>query len=396
MLELLECKFNQIPAFNNAIRRGLGRVKYVHPLPDPFWGTGLDGNGSDFFGVCLNTLASKVSQRSDLSQQVPLEKSPVTPMPGPSEVTPGSPKHCHVPRPPAFNINSPEIPSKSTSCPDLTTPRNLSYSQALKLPAKLTSAPSTPATSTSEKRILNRATPFRNPNLTPLPLRESAGPSIASPEASPTSGPPSPTPESPSGITPPAKRTKLSSSPVPTIHATRARGMLDTWAFPEVKKDIIFFGDSNLSRVTCSPNPNVQIDSYPGAQIRHIKKLVDEYKGTQSPKHMIVSIGINNRANNPKSTLITELRKMVSSLKNKFPHSKIYIPEINIPSRILKLHQDNLKALNHALRNLNKDINIIPPLADSKFHISPTDNTGIHWTNATANEFIKHCIMHLN
>lgn len=55
----------------------------------------------------------------------------------------------------------------------------------------------------------------------------------------------------------------------PTRHQTTYYKMLE-WSV-EIKKPILIIGDSNLSRIPEYDYPSVQIDSFPGAQILHIK-----------------------------------------------------------------------------------------------------------------------------
>ena len=46
--------------------------------------------------------------------------------------------------------------------------------------------------------------------------------------------------------------------------------------FPEIRETILVLGTSNLTTITESPLPNIQIESYPGAMVLHMLSLLDK------------------------------------------------------------------------------------------------------------------------
>ena len=83
------------------------------------------------------------------------------------------------------------------------------------------------------------------------------------------------------------------------------------WTLTMPNSQILIIGDSNLSNITTSPNNHVNIESFPGAKIAHIRQLLTKLENQPStePECVILSIGINDRENNPSS---------LSPAKNKF------------------------------------------------------------------------------
>ena len=93
------------------------------------------------------------------------------------------------------------------------------------------------------------------------------------------------------------------------------------WRISNTNSQILILGDSNLSRITTSPNNHVSIESFPGAKIAHMKELLTNLEDQPStePEYVILSIGINDRENNPVSTSIPNIRKMAAKANQTFP-----------------------------------------------------------------------------
>ena len=83
-----------------------------------------------------------------------------------------------------------------------------------------------------------------------------------------------------------------------------------------------------MNRTNEAP-PNTQIESYPGARLDHIKKLVENYPGKKSkPTTVILSVGINNRLNK-NTEIIDQSTALIEAVKAKFPKAEIAFGELN-------------------------------------------------------------------
>lgn len=78
---------------------------------------------------------------------------------------------------------------------------------------------------------------------------------------------------------------------IPTRHLTSNQKIHD-WRL-KVHKPIIFIGNTNLARISSYHNPQVLVDSFPGANFFHIAKVLLNL--SLNPNTQKVSVGINNR-----------------------------------------------------------------------------------------------------
>lgn len=150
-------------------------------------------------------------------------------------------------------------------------------------------------------------------------------------------------------------------------------------------------GTSNLSNISETPTKDIQIESFPGAQIRHMDHLIKNFQFKSKPKTLILDIGINDRRNSFDGTTLANLRRMTKTISNSFPETKIYIPIVQFSEYLPKESKDNLRKLNETLPTFTS-ISILPPLPRG-FRTIEDD---IHWTDSTANALLKHWIGHLN
>jgi hypothetical protein len=178
------------------------------------------------------------------------------------------------------------------------------------------------------------------------------------------------------------------------ISVTKHEGQYKkSWQLPEAKKSLLVIGDSNLGRISSSPTQDVQIQSYPGAHFHHMTDILKEYQHTAKPDNLIISIGINNRSSEPKTTSFRQLQTMLNAANKFAPKAKIYIPIINFSHGLLPEEKRRLNELNKAIEETKKAIHI-PPLSYSDFNVRGFDR--IHWTRDTANGMLQHWINHLN
>ena len=128
----------------------------------------------------------------------------------------------------------------------------------------------------------------------------------------------------------PTPNTARRFSTVPSVHES-TNCKKSGWRLPNISKRVVTLGDSNVSKITESTERDIQLESYPGAKIRNLEQMMihpAETDGTH-PESVILSVGINDRANKPGVTTIPNLRRMAVRAGKCFPNSVIAIPEIN-------------------------------------------------------------------
>ena len=158
---------------------------------------------------------------------------------------------------------------------------------------------------------------------------------------------------------------------------------------------MVILSDSNVSKITESKERDIQLESYPGAKIRNLEQMVihpAETGGTH-PEIVILSVGINDRANKPGVTTIPNLRRMAVRAGKCCPHSVIAIQEINCSYRLPMVEQDYIMSTSKSLLDI-RGIVVIPKLEESSFETNVSDN--IHWTPEKANKMLTHWLDHLN
>ena len=141
---------------------------------------------------------------------------------------------------------------------------------------------------------------------------------------------------------------------------------------------------------------SVQADSFQGAHIQHITKIIQQHNtNQQAPDVLILSVGINNRGNQPQ-THHTNVTGLVKAASQKFPTTKVYIPQINFSESLPEKQKQSLLSLNKLFgifASKNNNIHTIPPLNQNEFQ---TGNDLIHWTPETAYKTLANWIKHLN
>lgn len=166
------------------------------------------------------------------------------------------------------------------------------------------------------------------------------------------------------------------------------------WQLPAINKTVLIIGDSNLSsvrQIRQAAATSCQIISYPGAKYKELYDILRKVTEPQTQvKHLILSIGINNRAQNALSTANKDIRSLIFQAMEKFPKAKVYYPEIGN-------HLPNLKEMSN-LRDFHKtwssypSITILPSITP----IRTTAPDGIHWTWDTAKLLVDSWLDHLN
>lgn len=174
-------------------------------------------------------------------------------------------------------------------------------------------------------------------------------------------------------------------------HHPNTQRKLTDWSL-EVEQKWLIMGDSNVCRFPDFLNSNLQVDGFPGAHFRHAQALMEK---TRPPPDLVVekiilSFGINSRANKSKETTVKNLQGALRSAKRRFPYAEIWIPLINFSPNLPAEEKDNLQTLNeHLIRNMP----YIPLLPEADFE---TEIDDVHWTSDTARAMFEHWLSTLN
>ena len=172
---------------------------------------------------------------------------------------------------------------------------------------------------------------------------------------------------------------------------TRAKDKFKDWVLPAIRYETLILGDSNLDRVDRVP-PNTQIESFPGARIKHIKKLIERYPNTGfQPKRILLSVGINDKQSESE-TVERDCSELVNAIQKKFPKCEIAYGELNYCKNLPYKYQETIIALNKYIRS-HPGITNVPPIDGRKFYVN---NDMIHWTRKTADALITWWLDRLN
>lgn len=174
-----------------------------------------------------------------------------------------------------------------------------------------------------------------------------------------------------------------------TRHPNTSRKM-SAWTM-SVIKPIVLIGDSNLSRIPYVVNSNVQVDSFPGAKFVHIAQVLQKLTPNTQVQKIILSVGINNREQNPHKTAIKQLQGLWRAAKIAFPYATVYTPLINFSEGLPRDQQENLKILNVYIKD---HTNYIKLLSSSRFKVDTKDH--VHWSKDTALEMVSYWLKVLN
>ena len=175
------------------------------------------------------------------------------------------------------------------------------------------------------------------------------------------------------------------------------------WRAPVSRSRILILGDSNIKgfkelKADSSVGP-VESHSYPGARLRHFTDSIwKDSKPQPGPKHVILSVGINNRGNNA-STHRDQLKRVINLAEKTYPNAHIYIPQINYTSELkpeVRASLDSLNSLIMELTGAKKMLHTIPKLSSNLFNIRPNDTQKVHWTYSTAESMLAHWLQSLN
>ena len=161
----------------------------------------------------------------------------------------------------------------------------------------------------------------------------------------------------------------------------------------DLSANTLILGTSNVARITTKPRRDIELQSFPGGRFSHMREMLRKLPVQNEPRRVVIAMGINDsNSKTPLETIKKDIRETSVLAKSRFPHSQIYMAEINHS----KMMESNLKsrtlALNEEIKNLS-GIKFIPKLNCNQISVCPDK---IHWTVDTATKVMRHWATHLN
>ncbi|XP_071256407.1 uncharacterized protein [Salvelinus alpinus] len=184
----------------------------------------------------------------------------------------------------------------------------------------------------------------------------------------------------------PVKKEKLF---YPTCHSRTERKIND-WSI-EIKKPVVFIGDSNLARISSFTDTNTQIDSFPGATFRHIAGVIGKLEKQQNTQKVVLSVGLVNGLNQQYTTAVKQLQQLLNKAGEVFPHAQVYVPIIHFSDELPWEKQEVLNQLN---KYIQKNCRELLDLNKLRFHTVQDDP--IHWRPDTAVNIFNYWLDQLN
>ncbi len=175
----------------------------------------------------------------------------------------------------------------------------------------------------------------------------------------------------------------------PTYHIARPNRKIQDWFF-KPRKPVLILGDSNINRIPAHTHPQIQLDSYPGANSYHFLKVCEKSIPNPKVKIVVFSIGINNKDQDPRQTTTKQLKTLFRQAKSTFPNADIYYPIMNFSSQLTDTQKGNLKLINNIMTTY------APFLTEIPHDTFTTEKDNIHWTPTTAKLIFENWIQQLN
>ena len=427
MGQILLAKARQVDLFKQELLK-TEDMELRHNVPDSFWGSSYTDHrtGTAYQGKnVLVGLLQRVRHIMQIDVKWSLNNAPqgtlqTDPLPSTSS-TPSNPS-THSTNPTPSPNPTPSLPSSNPTPANSPTSFNSSFSCAVSNPFSPLSVddyPPLPAQSSSPANLSGNSTDLScSPKILGYKAehRRNMKPTFFNSSSKTTSSPSpcsslnlSPCPSTPiQTSTQPTSRAYTQTSnlaselppvsgPNITCHKDRTK-----WKIPKIRSKVAILGDSNINRADTisAQTRSIECHSYPGARLCHLNNMFSKHQTPQEmPEVVILSIGINNRDNQP-ATHKSQLNTLLKSCSKVFPKSQIYIPQINVPPQIPPHQTNSLMILNQMINELTKstpNVHTITKLPHNKYTIDAKDTKyRIHWNRATANEMLSHWLSHLN
>jgi len=110
---------------------------------------------------------------------------------------------------------------------------------------------------------------------------------------------------------------------------------------------LVVLGDSTLSRIPDHGYPSVQVESFPGAQIHHLKGILAKPDACTATQKVVLSVGLNNcLRENLLETIKKQLQQLVAVTRKTFPNADIYVPLIHCSDKLSYKTQQLAKQTN--------------------------------------------------
>lgn len=163
-----------------------------------------------------------------------------------------------------------------------------------------------------------------------------------------------------------------------------------TWTL-EVSKSVLVLGDSNLARIPPFNYSQVQVDSFPGAQIHHLVEVLKKTPPDLKVQKVVWSVGLNNALRlNHIDTIKKQYQQLFFTTKKTFPHADILFSKIPFSTEKTRPVQEILIQINEHLLNKYKTLENVD---ESLFH---TEKDNVHWTSRTAEAVFTNWLSQLN
>lgn len=173
------------------------------------------------------------------------------------------------------------------------------------------------------------------------------------------------------------------------------------WDIPAMTKDIVMIGDSNLFRMPPFKYPSCQVESYPGAQIRHLLSLFDKYAVSNDTitKALVLNIGLNDalnfKPNENNGQIASKLKDLVFAIHNSLPEAIVFMASVQVSSSQHNCVKDMACYLNEEANTLAtqyKWVKVLPNLADAKFLLC---RDRVHWTPPCARSMCQNWLHYI-
>ncbi|XP_022623071.1 extensin-like, partial [Seriola dumerili] len=164
----------------------------------------------------------------------------------------------------------------------------------------------------------------------------------------------------------------------PTYHIARPSRKIQDWFF-RPRKPVLVLGDSNVNRIPPHNHPQVQLDSYPGANTYHFLKVCEKSIPNPDVKIVVFSIGINNRDQDPRQTTTKQFKTLFRQARLTFPNADIYYPIMNFSSQLTPTQKAPHPSLSPQVGELGPSVSPLPypnqglyPVPYPSHHLHPS------------------------
>ena len=183
----------------------------------------------------------------------------------------------------------------------------------------------------------------------------------------------------------------------PRIHPHTSR-KASAWSLP-ITKPIVITGDSNLARIPTNRMDDVQIDSFPGATLRHLTAILLKHTlPIPDTEFVLLSIGLNNCLRQQTTiTIIKDTRRLIRTARTTFPYARIIVPLLTVSTKLSASQLLCVKSFNDFVKENIEDVD---PRAGYLNTLSPllfqTVHDNIHWTPGTAKSMLDDWLTQLD